>query len=558
MSYVRRAGKIILGQRIPFDRRKVFYDVLIATGAFVLLGAAYAQYTFDPANADELPGIRYFGSAKDENGVLLANVTVLVTFGDKTDFVFITDEQGRFRGILPQALGGAGIGKISPTCSKKGYQFLRSTNRVGVDAPKPYVQVDCVLRALMVRASAVSSAPAASIANEAGARKRDLEMARQSEDFKFQRRHAWMVIAELTRTRHNHSAPSFEAWYGEDQVFGSDAAAKLPKGIRGFSRRAPQGVPADSEPFQTGEAPVLTYTLYNEAAYRHIRRYRLYKSSELQSLQTAGTADVSVPADHSVPAFPSEAIVLKTVWWPVANKGATPLPVWDPELNPPRRSGNGYLTWQRVVAIHPSAAPSDEPVQRIEFAGRAFVAPRRVNMQEFYHVMVDAPMAKRAMRDPQTRKAAAIALGREIKKGDYLILVAANLATKELDEWVWATFWWHDKADQGPFAQDRPAALKLEWRNYLMQVAFDSDKPAAFDGGPHICFNPWLEGRFPNAGLGGGTVSNCLACHRRASFPAPSFLPVTRGQPDYARDPAFAAGRVRTSLLWSLAMHSSP
>ena len=89
-----------------------------------------------------------------------------------------------------------------------------------------------------------------------------------------------------------------------------------------------------------------------------------------------------------------------------------------------------------------------------------------------------------------------------------------------------------------------------------LQAAFDAQTPVAEDGGAHIAFNPWLEGSFPDGGKGGGTASNCMACHRRASYPASSFLPVTRGAADFDRDPALAPDRLRTSFVWSIALHS--
>jgi hypothetical protein len=236
----------------------------------------------------------------------------------------------------------------------------------------------------------------------------------------------------------------------------------------------------------------------------------------------------------------------------------TALPVWDPEDNPPRRDGNGYLTWQRVVAVDPSESSRTGAVSPMEFAGRSFVDARRVGLGRFYHISVDALMAGNMMRDPETEKAAVIALGREMRAGDYLILIAGSIATREISDWIWVTFWWHDRPELGAFAADRPAVLKHEWRNYLLQVAFDSERPTAVDGGPHICFNPWLEARFPDEGEGAGAVSNCMTCHRRASYPPVSFLPVTRGSSDSTGDPAFAAGRLRTSFLWSLSIHARP
>jgi hypothetical protein len=208
--------------------------------------------------------------------------------------------------------------------------------------------------------------------------------------------------------------------------------------------------------------------------------------------------------------------------------------------------------------VDPAAEGPANTTAAMDFAGRNFPRARRISLGAFYHVAVDAPMAGRMMRDPETRKAVLIALGRPLRAGDYLVLVAANLAAREIPDWIWASFWWHDRPDQGPFAADKPQTLPSPWRNYLMQTAFDSEKPVAADAGPHICFNPWLEGRFPDGGHGGGTASNCMACHQRASYPPIAFLPVTRGAPDLRGDPAFAPGRLRTSFLWSLAMHAKP
>jgi hypothetical protein len=53
-------------------------------------------------------------------------------------------------------------------------------------------------------------------------------------------------------------------------------------------------------------------------------------------------------------------------------------------------------------------------------------------------------------------------------------------------------------------------------------------------------------------------VSNCMTCHQRASYPQVNCLPVTRGLPDIHNDPAYAPGRLRTSFLWSLALHAKP
>jgi hypothetical protein len=209
-----------------------------------------------------------------------------------------------------------------------------------------------------------------------------------------------------------------------------------------------------------------------------------------------------------------------------------------------------------VVAVDPSAAPNASPTTAIAFMGETFAEARRVVLSDFHHVAVDAAMAERLSRDPESRRAAAIALGRPVAAGDRLVLVGLNLMTHEQEDWVWAALWWHDRPQAGAFARGRPAGLAGPWANYLMQAAFDAVTPLAADGGPHVAFNPWLEARFPDGGQGGGTKSNCIACHQRASYPAAPFLPVTRGKPDPDGDPALAEDRLSTRFMWSVAMHA--
>jgi len=124
------------------SRCRTFFACIVGTVALAT-NPAWAQYAFDPSAADEqMHGIKYFGAAKDEKGSLIPGVTILLS-ASQTSFVFVTDDAGRFRGILPvDALPG----NFSPKCSKAGFQFVKATKRPGLDGPKPYVQVDCVLR----------------------------------------------------------------------------------------------------------------------------------------------------------------------------------------------------------------------------------------------------------------------------------------------------------------------------------------------------------------------------------------------------------------------------
>jgi hypothetical protein len=357
------------------------------------------------------------------------------------------------------------------------------------------------------------------------------------------------------------SDAAFESWYGEGDVFSTAPTEPTRHGIRAFSRAAVTEEKRKSKHGETApfpNAPVLAFTLYNAFAYDHIRTHRLNRLSELKRLQSTGPVDREFAADRSIPPFPHDAMVIKTIWWPVAEHGVTAMPVWDSGNDLPRRSGNNYLQWQRAVIVDPTLDGSEPAATRsAEFVGRSFPDAPVFGLAAFYHISVDTQLARQLNEDNEAHRASLLALGRPLERGDHLVLVGMNLATKDLENWVWASLWWHDHADQGPFAADRPDALPSAWRHYLMRVAFDAEKPAEARGGAHICFNPWLEARFPDGGHGGGEVSNCLSCHRRASYPPVNFLPVTRGAPDPASDPAYAPGRLRTGFLWSIALHAA-
>lgn len=354
----------------------------------------------------------------------------------------------------------------------------------------------------------------------------------------------WRVFAALTAEQ-DDGRPVFETWSGEAATFAGERISD-PGGIRGFLR------PPEAQTSPAFGAPVVAYTLYNPPAFEHIRRHRLNSEPVLTRLAAAPRGG----KDRRLPEFPASSVVIKTAWWPIARVGVTAMPVWDPELNPPNPAGNPYIGWRRVVAVDAGGASPGRVA--IDFMGRRFPDAARVGLDALHRVTVDARMARRLAADSESRRTAWMALGRQLQAGDHLVLVGLNVMTRETQDWVWGAFWWHDRPQAGPHAAQRPDHLKGIWRNYLMEAAFDAKLPAAADGSAHVCYNPWLEGRFPDGGQGGGTVSNCMACHERATYPAIPFLPVTRGPADRGRDGAFANNRLETSFLWSLTLHARP
>lgn len=386
--------------------------------------------------------------------------------------------------------------------------------------------------------------------------KQTLERYRSTANLSAQRTHVWNVFAGLTQPTPDGKYAIFQTWYSEDETFqsGPSLQALAPRRVILRFRQPNQfrTPPGQIAPQAAGTA-LLSFVLYNYSAYNHVRTKQLYRKAEMEALLQSGDPDPKIPKNRVIPAFPADAVALKTIWWPVAKNKATTMPIWDPELNPPRRTGNDYTTWARVIVIDPTRTniPPDATTDT-SFLGKTFPKSHVVGFNAFFYVVLDQQTAANAMQDPGIARAAQIALGRGLQAGDYTVFAGTHLTTKEIDDWVWATFWWHDRPNDGPYAADRPAKLQGPWRNYLMSASYDLNLPRDTNGGPHVTFNPWLEARFRDGGNGSGVVSNCMNCHNRASYPDINFLPIYRGDPDLVKDPAFAAGRLRADFLWSV------
>ncbi len=232
---------------------------------------------------------------------------------------------------------------------------------------------------------------------------------------------------------------------------------------------------------------------------------------------------------------------IKTTWWLITQTDKTAMPIWDGKPTKPDQEGNPYPTWARFVAVDPSRTqiPADEK-RDILFQGVLKRDSHVVPLNSFYNFQITQNEINDVRRVTGFQQA---------QVGDHAALVAMHVTTKEIPDWVWATFWWHDKPDDGKFSKDRPAAVSGVWRKYLMDATFSGDVPKTSDGGPNVCFNPWLEARFSQ-----GMVSNCLTCHQRSVWTPVSFLPITRGRlPD---NDQFFAGKTKLDFLWSIAFSS--
>lgn len=296
------------------------------------------------------------------------------------------------------------------------------------------------------------------------------------------RAQAWALWGTLTAGER----PAWESWIRTESIFGRGELAVEPELVF----RAPHDILMGGVRVDVAGEHQLYYVVMNPPAAEHIRRFDLEHRHGVR-----------------VPEFPTTAVALKLVWYPVKAHGPTEVPVWDGEPARGDDDGNPPSSWKRRVAV--SADGTEGTISVDRFYHRALTTPREVDA------------ARVAWRDEA------------IEAGDVAVLVGVHATTKAVPNWTWATYWWHDAADRGPFADGKPA---LEgWRgSYLMDATLTAGVPS---------INPWLEAKFP-----GGLGSNCVSCHRNARYSAKEFLPVTHELAPAAAD--------ETDFLWSVALES--
>ena len=363
---------------------------------------------------------------------------------------------------------------------------------------------------------------------------------RDTQDVAGMRRHAWMVFAGATQRAPGGEA-IWETWFPSSTTFSSGpqlqgAGTPPARRFQPVRQHELTGLPQ----LQAPGASLLSSVMFNQPAHNHIRSQGLFRQQRLTQINNGFSAGTPVEQRQIAP-FPRDAVSLKLVWTTVRANGLTPLRVWDGRGNP--NSSNFPQNWPRVVLVDPSRPEIPENETRdVTVGGIAFPNSHVVPLNRFY-----------SFRISQAEIAAVRRIEPQASVGDHAVLLAMHVTTKEIPDWVWATFWWHDRPDQGPFALDRPAAVTGVWRNYVMDVAYSMEMPLEYDGTPNSAFNPYLEA------FARGMQSNCMTCHQGAVWTpqgAADFMPVTRG-PRRPDDPLFRTG-TRLDFLWSVAFESVP
>ncbi len=331
------------------------------------------------------------------------------------------------------------------------------------------------------------------------------------------RQHAWMLWSALTadsktsrppatRPSSFQTLPRWQTWYPAEDVL--RASLQPPPNRLKFSPddqrmlllefprqlRKPEPPSRNKQIAPVRESVVLSSALYNSVTCEQIVTHHLGDSGVKNNLlYNKKTHDITSFQGHE------DAMALKTMWMRISRDGCDHIPVWDGIPGVPKATDNQNITWPRTVSVR---------VRRGQVCGNS---SSTVDLDDFYWYQLGDPK--------EVDRIQSLFPPDGVHTGDFMILVGMHVATREIPNWVWSTFWWHDHPVYGAFAADRPSPslIRGTWRHYLMDTAYDMDRPWQSTAQPKATFNPYLEGDMPD-----GVRSNCMTCHRRAAWPVPN------------------------------------
>ena len=259
-------------------------------------------------------------------------------------------------------------------------------------------------------------------------------------------------------------------------------------------------------------APQVASVLYNPSAAQHILGEQLYKKKTLDDIRDERRLHRSPEDEWEIAPFPRDSIVIKTAWQvvDVVNHDYR-VYIWDPKVLKDRRAAGNYdalsftSSWGNFVTIDltPGRLCSSD----------SYPDRSSVPIDCFYHFKIKDERDVAAF--PASVGQIVGPSGRAIQPENYLVLVAMHVTTREIPNWVWATFWWSNQAREPGYGDGRPPEITGKWRHFLMDTTLSGVTPRdSLDQGNKICFNPYLEEIFEN-----GIASNCIQCHQRAVYP---------------------------------------
>ncbi len=398
-------------------------------------------------------------------------------------------------------------------------------------------------------------------------------------DRKATRHHAWQLWAGMNARSGEGGWPVWETWEDNDQVFfpASDGtrAASRPRHVFVIPKQFIDKSQPDKPVF-----PFLIDDRYNAAAATFIaephkgpggRSYRYNSAASMAALNAAWSADTNGAA-RGIEEFPANAIEIKPVYSLVkaARRGApahlTPQPLWRGAGGATDKTHPVPASWTTCVLVdpRPDASGPLRPATAAEIAMAQPIPPGALSCeaQRYLYAPLSSLYSFKLTRAEADRFNSQAHLTKSFmaEAGDYAVLVAMHVSTKETPLWTWQSFYWspdeHGDAGFPGSKAGRPAGLAAPWSHYAMCASYDQTttyRGATMD----VCFNPYLESGLM---MTAGVSSNCMSCHGTARFGNDRSLPANYKKPIllFADPKYFNAEATHTDFSWAIGFTGAP
>ncbi|MEQ8584313.1 MAG: hypothetical protein RIC30_01295 [Marinoscillum sp.] len=400
------------------------------------------------------------------------------------------------------------------------------------------------------------------------------------------RAHAWDLWGSMTSPG-PQGLPVWETWYSGYEVFtlAGKQEVKARNIIRDFQspkqfhhfENVTDGVIPQNLPEQ-----ITSFNRYTKSVADFIVSSGLNRAQVLDSINDsfdrAGTPISLRQIQTTQDSIDTRAIVLKPVFQFIDGFRPTVIPFWNgisPKTTTDLKNPEPH-TWRQGVIVDPTRTlkPGDSALMSVNNEPARWL--QVVGLEDFYAIKLTEEDVKEFSDFAATsgddvgkgNMTDSISIYQNVKEGNYALLMAVHVTSKEINNWTWQTFWWSPYNNHPFFGADRPTSILAPWDNYNMRTAYWMVTPAgSAEGEPFVSFNPYLEtnlfGKVPVKTKTGvldsiswtGVNSNCMTCHRLAAR-APGTFNTPAYQPDGfigIGDSVFA-GMTKVDFLWSVAI----
>lgn len=334
----------------------------------------------------------------------------------------------------------------------------------------------------------------------------------------------WDALTQETDQQNNGQAlRRFETWY---------TPADIQKGIREKSKNSDYKLSDIKREHQghlekphqhlhdldVKSSDVVAFVKYDPTAAEHIYDKDLYVFEKLMSMISPDKNKI-----NNIPAFPSSSVALKPVFQVLTDSSTVELNANEYKL--PSWPGFHDQISRDSLLANGFGPPSWNNDIIITTTGETDRANRVFSVNEFIHFKLNEEQAEEL-------KGTNFVTQGTPEAGQYAVLVAMHVNTRENRRWTWQTYWWSENPDapQSPssslIADLRPGSLDGAAKNYAMAVAYNMISPTQpYTGGSNAsvndelkqsiyAFNPYLEAGFnaatfdtpPPANSGGNEI----------------------------------------------------